>query len=117
MSVPHQSRQGSSRLVGSFLERSPMTAIVLLSGGMDSAVALYWAAKTFHLGEVYALFFDYDQVAFDAECLAASHVWAKCAAQYTNLCSLQFVRFRPDSQIFIAASSITGRSEINQYEN
>lgn len=52
----------------------PTPAIVLLSGGMDSAVALFWAlSQPYH--PLDAMFIDYGQRAVDAEAEASQNVW------------------------------------------
>ena len=105
-------------LGGSITKGPIMSAVVLLSGGMDSAVALYWAAKTFHLGTVYGLFIDYHQRAAFAEQRAASAVWAACQSQYPNLKDyLNVVNIPTVGGLFVSQSSIQGKSEVNQYKD
>lgn len=50
-------------------------AIVLLSGGMDSAYCLHWALK--HYPQTWAVFVDYGQRSLDHEALAARRIAAR----------------------------------------
>jgi 7-cyano-7-deazaguanine synthase len=80
-------------------------AIVLLSGGMDSTVALYWAKATFP--SVRALFVDYGQISVNTE-------W-KCTQNIARLADTDvfFARF----PVFISPSSIIGVTPIAHYAN
>lgn len=101
-----------------FIKAGHMNAIVLLSGGMDSAVALYWAAKTFRTGTVRAIFFDYDQRAAFTEAAAAVRVWHECQTQYKNLVgNVARVLLNVGSGILISKTSIQGYENVDQYEN
>jgi 7-cyano-7-deazaguanine synthase len=80
-------------------------AIVLLSGGMDSTVALYWAKATFP--NVRAMFIEYGQISVHTE-------W-NCAQKVARLAGIDvfFTRF----PVFISASSIIGVKPIAHYAN
>lgn len=90
-------------------------AIVLLSGGMDSAVAFMWALKNYDHVEV--MTFNYGQVAVVAELAASTALFAYArvaiggvAAQgHGNVVKLP-------GPLLASKASILGRSEINQYE-
>jgi 7-cyano-7-deazaguanine synthase len=57
-------------------------AVVLLSGGMDSAYALHWAKRTFVA--VWAVFVDYGQRNLAHEALAARRIAAKAQVPLTT---------------------------------
>lgn len=91
-----------------------MAVIVLLSGGMDSAVCLYWAAESFNNRPVYGLSFDYGQVARRYELGCAKVVWAFAAAQHRNLAAYKVIPLA-NAGVFSSPSSILGGAPVDQY--
>lgn len=93
-------------------------ALVLLSGGMDSAVSLLYACKGYD--HVDAITYDYGQVARYAELKASEQIWDIAMQMYQARLgprlpvSKHTIVQLPDS-MFASASSILGRSEINEY--
>jgi 7-cyano-7-deazaguanine synthase len=95
-------------------------AIVLLSGGLDSAVALLWAIK--HYDHVDAISFDYGQVAAGPELTAAGRVWSLALNTFVSdkivprMPPAVWTTIKLPDSMFASNASILGRSEINQYE-
>jgi 7-cyano-7-deazaguanine synthase len=92
-------------------------ALVLLSGGLDSAVALMWAFK--HYDHVDALTFDYGQRARDAELEAAKAIWdltVKHMGRRPPLALAQHTTVTLPDAMFASPASILGRSEVDQYD-
>lgn len=88
-----------------------MRAIVLLSGGMDSAVALFWAMR--HYTPIDAITFNYGQVAqHEIEC--GCKVW-ECADELMPMGRHYIVDI--PKELFASNASILGRSPINQYRS
>lgn len=86
--------------------------LVLLSGGLDSAVALF---HTLQSGRpTMCMFVDYGQVAGDAE-LRAAHEVGHIARQYYNNMSRGFITTR-QKDLFCSLSSILGKKAIDQYK-
>jgi 7-cyano-7-deazaguanine synthase len=93
-------------------------AIVLLSGGLDSTVALYWAINNSRYDRVDALTIDYGQIA-RAELRAVEEIWF-------NICV--DVRYSPAGRghhkfiglpraTMASKASITGDAQVNQYSS
>jgi 7-cyano-7-deazaguanine synthase len=66
------------------------SALVLLSGGMDSAVCLYMAVADHGAGEVQALFFDWGQIALPEERRAAQSLCEAAGAGSPTIIRLDF---------------------------
>jgi len=88
-----------------------MRSLVLLSGGMDSAVALSWATKGFPSDPVDAVTFNYGQRSWQQEIIAAKNVfnWFDLPGRH------YFVTIPPTA--FASDSSILGRTEVDQYSS
>lgn len=67
-----------------------MKAVVLLSGGMDSAVCLFMAVKDFGPEAVKAIFFDWRQLALYEERLAAFNLARKAGTSKPSVIKLDF---------------------------
>ena len=89
-------------------------ALVLLSGGMDSAVALFWAKHQGQYKIVDALTIDYGQVS-KQELVSSNHVWYEYLKLYdTGIGTHMTMIFN----LFpFSNSSILGYSAIDQYDN
>lgn len=99
-----QARLGRAR---QGVEGFTMRSLVLLSGGMDSTVCLYWAKDQFGL-QVDAITFDYGQVA-RREISAAERIYRESGCE-----SEHFIVQIPPT-VFAGQPSILGRSAINDY--
>lgn len=66
-------------------EARPNTAVVLLSGGMDSTTLLWWAVIEHNCKEVHAISFDYGQSHKKRELEAAAHVWEEFRQVYPDI--------------------------------
>ena len=81
-------------------------ALVVLSGGQDSTICLYWARQRFD--EVHAITFDYGQ-----RHAIEVHA-AQCVASLASVYSHEVI-YVPD--ILKSTSPLTSASELEQYEN
>jgi len=87
-------------------------ALVLLSGGMDSAVALFWAAQQ-NYKQVDALTFDYGQVAARRELSSSVNIWSAIMHHFPTGVQrkLTIMAFS------FSGSSVLGRSTVDKYDN
>jgi 7-cyano-7-deazaguanine synthase len=85
--------------------------MVMLSGGLDSAVTIAWALETY--GRVSAIHFNYGQLAGWAEGPAAEAIW-KIAEGYSTHGT--FHRVGPIS-LFARGSSLLGDRQVTQYDS
>lgn len=82
-------------------------AVVLLSGGMDSAVALYWAMCRFD--PITAITFEYGQQASQQELESSSNLVTSAPVHITHKV------IQIPTHILASVSSILGRAPIDQY--
>lgn len=93
-----------------------MATIVLLSGGMDSTVCLYWAVENCPT-PIHALSFDYGQRAV-RELEGAKKVWARMMdLKFDKVMRLGEHRVVSLDRIFVSSSSILGDSEVQTYDS
>lgn len=88
-----------------------MRAIVLLSGGLDSAVALYWALNIYD--QVDSLIIDYGQIA-RSEILAAWDVW-RCSTPSTRKGDCRLINL--SGEVLASKASITGNALVSSYDS
>lgn len=115
MFVNRAAFQGSPML-GDF-KMANMRSIVLLSGGMDSCVTLFYTLHTYaydRTAKFDALFFDYGQCAAEAELMSAKLVLDAAADRYESLLgNLEVVKI--PKELFVSNSSILGASAVDEY--
>src|SRR6266849_2307009 len=88
-------------------------ALVLLSGGMDSAVALFWAAHSKQYRHINALTIDYRQVSRQ-ELTSANDVWFEYCRQYAYPGT--HVKFKYELFPHSSSSILNWGSPIDQYD-
>lgn len=96
-----------------------MRAVVLLSGGMDSCVALFQAGfgrEEYRYDHIDGIFFHYGQEAAAAEAAAAFKVWDQYKASFQDHPGSLHEIALPSS-MFFSPSSILGRSLVNTYDD
>jgi 7-cyano-7-deazaguanine synthase len=97
------------------LDTPDKTAVVLLSGGMDSTVAAFWAAHSMSYNNLRLIFFDYGQKAVIQEIRSAAAVGRVLGQWYPELAIDHFIH-RTDIFGYSNSSLLQREVPVGQYK-